>query len=80
MSKWIKCSERMPSPEECEGIWGYGWFLVWHSDFKRIELSRYDKHSGEHNYDHGWKDAWNDKVSHWMPLPKPPADDNPENC
>lgn len=67
---WISIKERLPSPEECE--LNYGWFLVKHSYMDRACITRYDGHDRDHCYVHGWRGALDD-VTHWMPLPRPPA-------
>lgn len=60
MSRWIKCSERMPSfvGEQSKPV------LVWGDGYDEPEIGIF------HEYD-GW-DAWG--VTHWQPLPPPPED------
>ncbi len=74
---WIKLSDRKPTKKECYK--DCGWFLVYHKpcfsgQLGRAQLSRYDGHDEIYSYDHGWKYAWDESISHWMPLPEIPKD------
>ncbi|ELY6201956.1 DUF551 domain-containing protein [Cronobacter malonaticus] len=69
MSEWIKCSERMPELRQRVLVWnGYS---VTECTYKRNEYAktpkgrepRFEFHAG---IKHG--------ITHWMPLPAPPAE------
>lgn len=75
MSEWIKCSERMPEDDEFVYVWPRPDFGV------ELYVGQYceDHIKGdgwyaqvyENNYGIEWHQI---KVTHWMPLPEPPAD------
>lgn len=65
--EWISVKKRLPTIDECKE--NSGWFLVVHENFPRAHMSRYDGHEDEFSYDHGWKYAWDNTITHWMPLP-----------
>lgn len=68
---WILITERLPTKEECEK--DAGWFLVMRKNFgSRADISRYDGHEDYFCFEHGWKYACDDKITHWMPLPELP--------
>ena len=72
MTKWIKCSERLPTKEEVGK--DFGWFLVVHKDCPRSDMSRYDGYEEDRSYEHGWKYSIDYNITHWMPLPEMPND------
>ncbi len=69
---WVKITDRVPTEEECEK--DYGWFLIARKNQTRPDVSQYDGHEINYTYYHGWKHAWDDGITHWMPLPDLPKD------
>ena len=63
--KWIPCGERMP--EEYTRVIGY---MAWHA-MTAIEY----QHGRWFSIDH-LEPLPDEAVSHWMPLPKPPKEEN----
>jgi hypothetical protein len=70
---WIKISESPPTKQECAK--DHGWFLVYREYYERIELSRYDGYD-DPIYKQGWKYPYDDKITHWMPLPDKPKEED----
>ena len=71
MSEWISVKDRLPTKEECKK--DAGWFLVKRALISRADVSRYDGNEKPNPYyDHGWKYAMDESITHWMPLPEPP--------
>lgn len=68
--EWISIKVRVPTEQECEK--DAGWFLLAKKEFGRPYMSRYDGHDPDHSYEHGWKYAYDDGVTHWMILPDMP--------
>lgn len=64
MSEWIKCSERMPAPNQTVLTHkkGYGHLFVVH---KNNPIRPWEWIDG---------DTCHMKITHWMPLPPPPHD------
>jgi Protein of unknown function (DUF551) len=70
MADWIACTERLPPPEE--------WVLVWY--VAEAEVRRAEYHDLYEATPWVIEDACQEvlfapaaDVSHWMPLPEPPA-------
>ena len=61
MSKWIKCSERMPENDDT--------VLTWNGD--TFQVDRFDVNGLVHGI---WHEQRLD-VTHWQPLTEPPAED-----
>lgn len=72
MNEWISVKERQPIKEECKQ--NSGWFLVSLFGYGRACLARYDGHEKECPYSHGWNSVLGERLTHWMPLPKPPEE------
>jgi hypothetical protein len=65
MSEWIKCSERLPDDSQD----GYAVIVATHNSAGRF-LSEVDVWcKGRKTFDY-----WGKKVTHWQPLPPPPAE------
>ena len=74
MSKWIKCSDRLPSEPDTEVVFDSCGYLV--SNGSHICIARFDR---GHGCGKPWAD-WSDyadirrgDITHWQPLPPPPA-------
>lgn len=68
---WISVNGRLP--EEGEPIFVYG--VLEHIPRPGIYKARYFSKINEYKRDVFWESEWAydiDKVTHWMPLPKPP--------
>ena len=76
VNRWIPCSERLPEKS--------GQYLVC-AIYVGVSLASFDRDKREWGY---WQDdpcGWNgekwieiDEVTHWMPLPEPPKEDENE--
>jgi hypothetical protein len=71
---WISTKDRLPTKEECAKF--FGWFLVFRQGHHRTELDRYDGHDIDRQWESGWKYGWHMPITHWMPLPKNPKQDD----
>ena len=75
--KWISVEERLP--ETKLAVLGYG--------LRSAKYNEYDPFPAVHvvytrGEDEGWFTFWNNEyvsVTHWMPLPEPPKEDNHAN-
>lgn len=71
MSEWIKCSERMPKVGKP--------VLLWRSDDECFEIGWLNQRQSAFDLEGYWEESshWRDvgikDVTHWMPLPSPPA-------
>lgn len=69
MSEWIPITEQMPPEGKYVLVYGKG--LYPNPNAAQIAVSEvYDG-----NYWSGFGRTW--KITHWMPLPEPPKEDNP---
>ena len=72
VSGWISVSDRLPSEgdyRECHETWDGA--VIWTNGYD-IGLGCY------HNFTRNWADIYDgyiDDVTHWMPLPEPPKED-----
>lgn len=74
MSEWIKCSDKLPKHGNVlcmftDGECAVGWPVYWHGaregEFAQFMFPLDDLDDGR-------------KVTHWMPLPPPPAQEQPK--
>lgn len=65
-SGWIKCSKRMPENHVDVLVYSKGgcMSMAWHSE----SMHRYYITDSDYSYDE-------DVITHWMPLPEPPKED-----
>jgi hypothetical protein len=55
--EWIRCTDRIPP---C-----YGYYLVYAPDADGVQFELWE--------DGGWDNYQHNEITHWMPLPEPPA-------
>lgn len=68
--RWIPCSERMPDLKPCNAGTAYSEAVnVWTTG-QKIMVGIWDGIDWIAPYDF-WE-AWDEQITHWMPLPKPP--------
>ena len=68
IQKWIPVAERLPNAHD-------SCIVYRKSTFGHFSMLRYTPALGFHFYDSEWGDVTVDNVTHWMPLPEPPAID-----
>ena len=73
MSEWIKCSERLPEPMQDVLVWSPA-FGIAGGEYDVAFQSRFvDEWCGAHISSHSEWDF--NEITHWMPLPAPPAEE-----
>ena len=72
MSEWIKCSDRLPTPNVM--VLGY----ILGKTNKSTQGPFFILHKNREHHPWEWLDGNTcySKVTHWMPLPEPPEDES----
>lgn len=81
--KWIPVSERLPDTDGrylvYKNIWGSAWFDVVSFAKDGRKIDEYDFHRDWenvwYNYSSEWGYVTTNSVTHWMPLPEAPKED-----
>lgn len=78
---WIKVEDRLPEQDTTDI--GGEYLVVLGYPYDRVAAMNYEKRDGD-GFGAGWftggwgksKTSWNNHVTHWMPLPQLPSDEN----
>ena len=77
-NRWIPCSERMPDLKPCNAGTAYSEAVnVWTTG-RKIMVGVWDGTDWIAPYDF-WE-AWDEQITHWMPLPEPPEEGGAGNA
>lgn len=65
MSEWIPCAERRPAENVYVLVWYHASYPGWRVSIGEISCGHWRPEGGNGNFDAD--------ITHWMPLPEPPA-------
>ena len=70
--KWIPVTERLPNLVPCDAGTAYSEAVNVLTDGRKVLTAVWDGHTFLCDADY-WE-AWDEKITHWMPLPTPPKE------